>query len=111
MGQTIESDHISELTEEEYEEKYLRENLRLKGFAYIDAKYLVPFFTRRITKRVRAELKDAHCRRVVKLLFRILNFESCKILAKEFEFFSGCPNMPFMRFVFTSAVMKRLNLQ
>ncbi|CAK8696338.1 unnamed protein product [Clavelina lepadiformis] len=51
MGQTIESDHISELTEEEYEEKYLRENLRLKGFAYIDAKYLVPFFTRRITKR------------------------------------------------------------
>lgn len=52
MGQTIESDHISELTEEEYDEKYLREDLRLKGFAYVDAKYLVPFFTRRVTKRV-----------------------------------------------------------
>jgi len=52
MGQAIESDHISELTEEEYDEKYLREDLRLRGFAYIDAKYLVPFFTRRITKRV-----------------------------------------------------------
>jgi len=51
MGQAIESDHISELTEEEYEEKYLRNNLHLKGFAYFDAKYLVPFFTRRITKR------------------------------------------------------------
>jgi len=32
--------------------RYLREDLRLKGFAYFDAKYLVPFFTRRITKRV-----------------------------------------------------------
>jgi len=51
MGQCVESDHISELTEEEYEEKYLRNNLHLKGFAYFDAKYLVPFFTRRITKR------------------------------------------------------------
>ena len=54
MGQAIESDHISELTEEEYDERYLRGNLRLRGFAYIDAKYLVPFFTRRITKRVRS---------------------------------------------------------
>uniref|UniRef100_H2Z3F2 Cation/H+ exchanger transmembrane domain-containing protein n=1 Tax=Ciona savignyi TaxID=51511 RepID=H2Z3F2_CIOSA len=51
MGQTIESDHISELTEEEYDEKYLRDDLHLRGFAYFDAKYLVPFFTRRITKR------------------------------------------------------------
>lgn len=52
MGTAIESDHISELTEEECcDEKYLREDLNLRGFAYFDAKYLIPFFTRRITKR------------------------------------------------------------
>lgn len=53
MGTALESDHISELTEEEYEEKYISARPELKGFAYIDAKYLLPFFTRRITKMVR----------------------------------------------------------
>ena len=57
MGTAIESDHISELTEEEcMDDKYLREDLNLRGFAYIDAKYLIPFFTRRITKRVRFKI-------------------------------------------------------
>nr|XP_039256686.1 sodium/hydrogen exchanger 8-like isoform X1 [Styela clava] len=50
LGKAIESDHISELTEEEYEEKYISARPELKGFAYFDAKYLMPFFTRRITK-------------------------------------------------------------
>lgn len=50
LGKAIESDHISELTEEEYEEKYISARPELKGFAYLDAKYLLPFFTRRITK-------------------------------------------------------------
>uniref|UniRef100_A0A8C4QYQ7 Cation/H+ exchanger transmembrane domain-containing protein n=1 Tax=Eptatretus burgeri TaxID=7764 RepID=A0A8C4QYQ7_EPTBU len=48
MGNTIESEHLSELTEEEYEATYLRTNL--KGFLWIDAKYLVPLFTRHVTK-------------------------------------------------------------
>lgn len=50
MGTALESDHISELTEEEYAEKYISARPELKGFAYLDARYLVPFFTRRITK-------------------------------------------------------------
>ncbi|CAM9794167.1 unnamed protein product [Lampetra planeri] len=48
MGNTVETEHLSELTEEEYEATYVKPNL--KGFLWLDAKYLIPFFTRRITK-------------------------------------------------------------
>ncbi|KAF6730397.1 Sodium/hydrogen exchanger 8 [Oryzias melastigma] len=49
MGNTIESEHLSELTEEEYEAQiYQRRDL--KGFMWLDAKYLNPFFTRRLTQ-------------------------------------------------------------
>uniref|UniRef100_A0A8C4F1C4 Sodium/hydrogen exchanger 8 n=1 Tax=Dicentrarchus labrax TaxID=13489 RepID=A0A8C4F1C4_DICLA len=49
MGNTIESEHLSELTEEEYEAQiYHRQDL--KGFMWLDAKYLNPFFTRRLTQ-------------------------------------------------------------
>uniref|UniRef100_A0A6I8RZZ2 Sodium/hydrogen exchanger 8 n=1 Tax=Xenopus tropicalis TaxID=8364 RepID=A0A6I8RZZ2_XENTR len=49
MGNTIESEHLSELTEEEYEAQYIRQH-NLKGFMWLDAKYLNPFFTRRLTR-------------------------------------------------------------
>ncbi|KAG3263455.1 sodium/hydrogen exchanger 8 isoform X1 [Marmota monax] len=49
MGNTIESEHLSELTEEEYEAHYIRRQ-DLKGFMWLDAKYLNPFFTRRLTQ-------------------------------------------------------------
>ncbi|XP_028023056.1 sodium/hydrogen exchanger 8 isoform X4 [Balaenoptera acutorostrata] len=49
MGNTIESEHLSELTEEEYEAHYIRRQ-DLKGFLWLDAKYLNPFFTRRLTQ-------------------------------------------------------------
>ncbi|XP_012879800.1 PREDICTED: sodium/hydrogen exchanger 8 isoform X2 [Dipodomys ordii] len=49
MGNTVESEHLSELTEEEYEAHYLRRQ-ELKGFMWLDAKYLNPFFTRRLTQ-------------------------------------------------------------
>ncbi|XP_044118789.1 sodium/hydrogen exchanger 8 isoform X3 [Neovison vison] len=49
MGNTIESEHLSELTEEEYEAHYIRRQ-DLKGFVWLDAKYLNPFFTRRLTQ-------------------------------------------------------------
>ncbi|XP_063416588.1 sodium/hydrogen exchanger 8-like [Mytilus trossulus] len=49
MGETVDTDHLSELTEEEYEIHYLKPNQ--KGFLKFDAKYLVPFFTRRFTKQ------------------------------------------------------------
>lgn len=53
QGNTIESEHLSELTEEEYEAQiYQRRDL--KGFMWLDAKYLNPFFTRRLTQEVRA---------------------------------------------------------
>ncbi|KAK2110139.1 hypothetical protein P7K49_009885 [Saguinus oedipus] len=49
LGNTVESEHLSELTEEEYEAHYIRRQ-DLKGFMWLDAKYLNPFFTRRLTQ-------------------------------------------------------------
>ncbi|XP_028849715.1 sodium/hydrogen exchanger 8 [Denticeps clupeoides] len=49
MGNTIESEHLSELTEEEYEAQIFHRQ-DLKGFMWLDAKYLNPFFTRRLTQ-------------------------------------------------------------
>uniref|UniRef100_A0A8C6TC46 Sodium/hydrogen exchanger 8 n=1 Tax=Neogobius melanostomus TaxID=47308 RepID=A0A8C6TC46_9GOBI len=49
MGNTIESEHLSELTEEEYE-AHIYHRQDLKGFMWLDAKYLNPFFTRRLTQ-------------------------------------------------------------
>uniref|UniRef100_A0AAV2LXB3 Sodium/hydrogen exchanger n=1 Tax=Knipowitschia caucasica TaxID=637954 RepID=A0AAV2LXB3_KNICA len=49
MGNTIESEHLSELTEEEYE-AHIYHRQDLKGFLWFDAKYLNPFFTRRLTQ-------------------------------------------------------------
>ncbi|XP_053606159.1 sodium/hydrogen exchanger 8 isoform X1 [Plodia interpunctella] len=53
-GQAIDSEHLSELTEEELEVNYSHAT-RLKGFVRLDIKYLIPFFTRRFTHQ---ELKD-----------------------------------------------------
>ncbi|XP_075957237.1 sodium/hydrogen exchanger 8 [Anarhichas minor] len=49
MGNTIEAEHLSELTEEEYE-AHIYHRQDLKGFMWLDAKYLNPFFTRRLTQ-------------------------------------------------------------
>ncbi|XP_076875110.1 sodium/hydrogen exchanger 8 isoform X3 [Brachyhypopomus gauderio] len=49
MGNTVESEHLSELTEEEYEAQIVHRQ-DLKGFLWLDAKYLNPFFTRRLTQ-------------------------------------------------------------
>ncbi|KAL8603158.1 hypothetical protein ACOMHN_059330 [Nucella lapillus] len=49
LGETVDSEHLSELTEEEYEVNFVKPNL--KGFLKLDAKYLVPFFTRRFTQQ------------------------------------------------------------
>ncbi|KAK2156000.1 hypothetical protein LSH36_224g04013 [Paralvinella palmiformis] len=49
FGETVDSEHLSELTEEEYEVNYVKPHL--KGFVKLDIKYLVPFFTRRLTKQ------------------------------------------------------------
>ncbi|CAL1273566.1 unnamed protein product [Larinioides sclopetarius] len=53
MGKTIDAEHLSELTEEEYEVNFMKSNL--KGFVKLDVKYLIPFFTRRFTHQ---EVKD-----------------------------------------------------
>ncbi|XP_043521676.1 sodium/hydrogen exchanger 8 isoform X1 [Frieseomelitta varia] len=52
-GQTIDSEHLSELTEEEIEVSFLQS--RIRGFARWDLKFFIPFFTRRFTQQ---ELKD-----------------------------------------------------
>ncbi|RLV88302.1 hypothetical protein DV515_00015461 [Chloebia gouldiae] len=49
MGNTVESEHLSELTEEEYEAQYIKRQ-NLKGFMRLDVEYLNPFFTRRLTQ-------------------------------------------------------------
>ena len=46
----MDSEHLSELTEEEYEVNFVRPHL--KGFLKLDVKYLIPFFTRKFTKQV-----------------------------------------------------------
>nr|CAD7598136.1 unnamed protein product [Timema genevievae] len=53
LGQTIDSEHLSEYTEEEMEVNFMQS--RIKGFAKIDIKFFIPFFTRRFTQQ---ELKD-----------------------------------------------------
>ncbi|KAK7590444.1 hypothetical protein V9T40_002057, partial [Parthenolecanium corni] len=52
-GQAIDSEHLSEYTEEELEVNFNQS--RISGFAKWDIKYLTPFFTRRFTQQ---ELKD-----------------------------------------------------
>ncbi|XP_064639883.1 sodium/hydrogen exchanger 8-like isoform X2 [Lineus longissimus] len=49
FGDAVDSEHLSELTEEEYEINFVKPHL--KGFLKIDAKFLVPFFTRRFTQQ------------------------------------------------------------
>ena len=49
FGQAIDSEHLSELTEEE---EVAISNSRLGGFARLDRKYFTPFFTRRFTNQV-----------------------------------------------------------
>lgn len=51
-GQAIEAEHLSELTEEEYEVNFLNKS-NVTGFVKFDVKYLMPFFTRRFTEQVR----------------------------------------------------------
>ncbi|XP_072169554.1 sodium/hydrogen exchanger 8-like [Diadema setosum] len=53
MGSALDAEHLSELTEEEYEVNYVKPGL--KGFLRWDTKYLTPFFTRRFTNK---ELRD-----------------------------------------------------
>ncbi|XP_071481960.1 sodium/hydrogen exchanger 8-like [Diadema antillarum] len=53
MGSALDAEHLSELTEEEYEVNYIKPGL--KGFVRWDTKYLTPFFTRRFTNK---ELRD-----------------------------------------------------
>lgn len=57
QGNTVESEHLSELTEEEYE-AHIYQRQDLKGFMWLDAKYLNPFFTRRLTQEVRDGERD-----------------------------------------------------
>ncbi|KAK2187965.1 hypothetical protein NP493_148g01013 [Ridgeia piscesae] len=48
-GDALDSEHLSELTEEEFEVSIVKPHL--KGFLKFDIKYLIPFFTRRFTQK------------------------------------------------------------
>uniref|UniRef100_T1J4W8 Sodium/hydrogen exchanger n=1 Tax=Strigamia maritima TaxID=126957 RepID=T1J4W8_STRMM len=56
MGHAVDTEHLSELTEEEYEVNFMKSNL--KGFVKYDAKYFIPFFTRRFTQEELREGKS-----------------------------------------------------
>lgn len=73
MGETVDSEYLSEMTEEEYEVNFVKPHL--KGFVKIDAKYLIPFFTRRFTQQ---EVKDGHAqmKTLTHLWYRELRAES-----------------------------------
>lgn len=49
MGHAVDTEHLSELTEEEYEVNFAQGNLT--GFLKLDVKYFIPFFTRRFTQQ------------------------------------------------------------
>jgi len=56
LGTTMESEHLSEMTEEELESSTFNLGSKeLHGFLYWDLKFIRPFFTRRFTQR---ELKE-----------------------------------------------------
>lgn len=56
FGQAIDSEHLSELTEEE---EVSFADSKLGGFAKLDRKYFTPFFTRRFTNQVSFVIKIA----------------------------------------------------
>lgn len=58
QGQAIDSEHLSEYTEEEMEVNFIQSHI--KGFAKYDLKYFIPFFTRRFTQQV--ELTVIHAK-------------------------------------------------
>merc|ERR1719384_2529406 len=55
FGAAIDSEHLSELTEEELETSFAEGKAHLKGFMYWDYKFLRPFFIRKFSQQ---ELKD-----------------------------------------------------
>jgi sodium/hydrogen exchanger 8 len=85
LGTTIESEHLSEITEEELESSGATFNIgskRLHGFLYWDLKYLRPFFTRRFTKR---ELKEgkSHITELTDKWFKDINRGSPLLLSES----------------------------
>ncbi|XP_060565414.1 sodium/hydrogen exchanger 8-like isoform X2 [Ruditapes philippinarum] len=54
MGDTVDSEHLSEYTESEAEVSFAKPSH--KGFVRVDARYLIPFFTRKFTQQ---EVRDA----------------------------------------------------
>jgi len=55
FGSAIDSEHLSELTEEELEQSFAEGRTHLQGFMYWDYKFLRPFFVRKFSQQ---ELKD-----------------------------------------------------
>lgn len=67
FGNAIDSEHLSELTEEE-DVSFTK--AQLGGFARLDRKYFTPFFTRRFTNQVKVNFKILNEANFIKLHFR-----------------------------------------
>ena len=50
QGEALDSEHLSELTEEEHEISIVNRS-HMKGFMRLDLRYFIPFFTRRLTQQ------------------------------------------------------------
>lgn len=58
QGDTVDSEHLSEITESEAEVSFAKPSH--KGFVRIDARYLIPFFTRKFTQQVSEASFSSH---------------------------------------------------
>merc|ERR1712062_247402 len=87
LGSTLESEHLSELTEEELEMSSSTFNIgskQMHGFLYWDLMYIRPFFTRRFTQK---ELKEgkSHITELTNKWFNDINRDSPALLMSDSE--------------------------
>ena len=87
LGTTLESEHLSELTEEEIEmssSTFSIGSKQMHGFLYWDLMYIRPFFTRRFTQK---ELKEgkSHITELTNKWFNDINRDSPALLMSDSE--------------------------
>lgn len=86
LGTTLESEHLSEMTEEEIESTsfFNLGSKQMHGFLYWDLKYIRPIFTRRFTQRELTEGKS-HITELTDKWLNDINHESPTLLSESEE--------------------------
>ncbi|XP_074645206.1 sodium/hydrogen exchanger 8-like [Tubulanus polymorphus] len=89
MGEAVDSEYLSELTEEEYEVNFVKP--QLKGFMKFDVQYLIPFFTRRFTQQEVREGKR-QMNNLTDQWYKDVNVQSDTDIEEEIEVETTCLN-------------------